>query len=89
MSNKPLKRHLEAWLEVAAEQKSVYFEDPKNIEEMTRENAAGWGIEAKDLIHPLRFALTGKTVSPGLFELMSVLGKESCEDRIKKFLGKK
>ena len=59
------------------------------IENKTRETAAGWGIEAKDLIHPLRFALTGKTVSPGLFELMSVLGKETCLKRVKNFLQKK
>ena len=55
---------------------------------MTRETAAGWGIEAKDIIHPLRFAITGKTVSPGLFELMSTLGREVCTHRLKKFLKK-
>lgn len=86
LQNKPLKRHLEAWMESAAEETSDFFDDAQRIETMTRENAAGWGIEAKDMIHPLRFALTGKTVSPGLFELMSVMGKEQCVSRIKKFL---
>lgn len=86
LDNKPLKRHLESWVESAAEESDIFFNDHKNIEAMTRDNAAGWGIEAKDLIHPLRFALTGKTVSPGLFELMSVLGKDGCVTRIKKFL---
>ncbi len=87
VQNKPLKRHLEAWWEKAAELGD--FEDPQKIEAMTRDTAQGWGIEAKDLIHPLRFALTGKTVSPGLFELMSVLGKEACLKRVKKFLENK
>ena len=86
LDNKPLKRHLESWVESVGEESEDFFNDHKNIETMTRENAAGWGIEAKDLIHPLRFALTGKTVSPGLFELMSVLGKDGCVTRIKKFL---
>lgn len=88
LENKPLKRHLEAWLDQASQMKGDDFDVHENIEKMTRETAAGWGIEAKDMIHPLRFAMTGKTVSPGLFELMSVLGKEVCVDRLKKFLKK-
>lgn len=88
LSNKPLKRHLEAWMDLVSEMNEKDFEDPKKIEDATRENAAGWGIEAKDLIHPLRFAVSGKTVTPGLFELMNVLGKETCIKRLKKFLRK-
>ena len=65
------------------------FDDPKNVENMTRDVAQGWGIEAKDLINPLRFALTARTVSPGLFEMMSVMGKDTCLKRIYKFLGRK
>ena len=86
LDNKPLKRHLEAWIEYAEGLEN--FDDPSRVEQLTRENAAGWGIEAKDLIHPLRFALAGKTVSPGLFELMSVLGKETCLKRVRNFLEK-
>ncbi len=89
LENKPLKRHLESWIDVISGMSSADFDVPEKIEAFTRENAAGWGIEAKDLIHPLRFALTNKTVSPGLFELMSVLGKETCMDRLKKFLEKR
>jgi len=62
------------------------FGDDKVLETMTRELAGEHGLEAKDLIHPLRFVLTGKTVSPGLFELMSVLGKERCLTRLQRFL---
>lgn len=37
------------------------------------------GIKMKDLAQPVRAALTGRTASPGLFEVMVVLGKdESC-----------
>src|SRR5262249_48427125 len=31
---------------------------------------------------PLRVALTGKTTSPGIFEVLSVLGREECLDRL-------
>ncbi len=89
LQNKPLKRHLETWAEGMSSLPDPDFEDHAKIENKTRETAAGWGIEAKDLIHPLRFAMTGKTVSPGLFELMSVLGKETCLKRIQSFLTKK
>lgn len=89
LQNKPLKRHLEAWIERVGELSTNDFENTALLEKFTREAAAGWGIEARDLIHPLRFAVTGKTVSPGLFELMGVLGKEICLSRVKGFLNKK
>lgn len=75
---------LEEWLKQAESLPS--FETIQETEKITRQVAEASGREAKDLIHPLRFALTGKTVSPGLFELMSVLGKETCINRTKKFL---
>ena len=39
-------------------------------------------IKSGELIHPTRLALTGRLVSPGLFEVMSLLGKECCLARI-------
>jgi glutamyl-tRNA synthetase len=39
-------------------------------------------IKLKQVAQPLRVALTGKTMSPGLFEIMEVLGKESVLKRI-------
>ena len=37
----------------------------------------------KDYAMPLRFALTGMKVSPGIFEVAELLGKEECERRVK------
>jgi len=37
---------------------------------------------ASDLVHPVRAALTGKTVGPGLFETMIILGKEKTRERL-------
>jgi glutamyl-tRNA synthetase len=37
-------------------------------------------------VHPVRAALTGKTIGPGLFELMEVLGKKRIEERLGKFI---
>ena len=39
-------------------------------------------IKLKKVAQPLRVALTGKTVSPGIFEIMEVLGKDKALNRI-------
>lgn len=41
-------------------------------------------ITLRRLAQPLRVALTGKTASPGIFEVMEVLGKEEVVERIRK-----
>ena|SRR5215216_2014301 len=46
------------------------------IEEAVRGLAAEKEKGARHLIHPLRFAVTGRTVSAGLFETMQLLGRE-------------
>lgn len=54
-----------------------------SIEAACRNLISQLGIKGADLIHPVRVALTGKRVGPGLFELMSVLGKERVLQRLK------
>jgi glutamyl/glutaminyl-tRNA synthetase len=44
------------------------------------------GLEPKALIHPIRVALTGKTIGPGLFEVIYYLGKERVKERLGKFI---
>src|ERR687893_3219284 len=46
------------------------------IEDAVRGLAAEKEKGARHLIHPLRFAVTGRTVSAGLFETMQLLGRE-------------
>lgn len=58
------------------------FSDPKSLEDLLRKTAVRLGIEAKVLIHGTRVAATGRSVTPGLFELLSVLGKEVVLKRI-------
>ena len=41
-------------------------------------------IKLGKIAQPLRVALTGKSASPGLFEVMEVLGKEKVVARIQK-----
>lgn len=64
------------------------------VEDFTREPleaalrvlAESQGVKAGDLIGPLRVALTGVAVSPGIFELCEVLGKAVVLARIAAFL---
>ncbi|MFH1768568.1 MAG: glutamate--tRNA ligase [Candidatus Omnitrophota bacterium] len=56
------------------------------IEGAFRRFAEGAGLKARDLVHPVRVALTGKKVGPGLFETMEVLGKERVVQRLGRLL---
>jgi glutamyl-tRNA synthetase len=40
------------------------------------------GIKARDLYQPLRVAITGTTVSPGIFDSLAVLGREQAVARV-------
>lgn len=57
-----------------------------SIEESFRSLVSQLGIEAKVLIHPVRVALTGKTIGPGLFEVIYYLGRERTNERLRKFI---
>ncbi len=57
---------------------------PENTESVLRALAEEKGIPAGKLIHPTRLALSGMTFGPGLFEMMGVLGKETCIHRLKR-----
>ena len=44
------------------------------------------GLKLGKIAQPTRVALTGGTVSPGIFEVMEILGKEKVIDRLNKAL---
>jgi glutamyl-tRNA synthetase len=56
--------------------------DAPALEEFIRGLAEKRGESAGKLIHPLRAALSGLSSGPGLFEMMELLGKERCINRI-------
>ena len=60
--------------------------DSQDIEKTLRELAEELKMKGADFIHPLRVAITGKSVSPPLFDVMSLLGKEKTLERIKQSL---
>ncbi|SFM66339.1 glutamate--tRNA ligase [Thermodesulforhabdus norvegica] len=58
--------------------------DEKELEVYFRNLAEKKGIKLKMIAQPVRLALTGRTASPGLFEIMSILGKEEVINRLKR-----
>lgn len=53
-----------------------------DIESAIRGLAEKNGVKAAAYIHPLRVALTGQAVSPGIFEVTSIVGRETALARI-------
>lgn len=56
------------------------------IEEAFRSAVAELGTTTKYLIHPLRVALSGKTVGPGMFEFIEALGRQKTLERIDRII---
>ena len=52
------------------------------IEAALRELAERLGLKPRDAFQPIRLAVTGSSVSPGLFESLELLGKEESLARI-------
>src|SRR6266851_3692868 len=49
--------------------------DPASTEAALRRVADARGVKAASLIHAVRVAVTGRSVSPGLFEVLALLGR--------------
>jgi glutamyl/glutaminyl-tRNA synthetase len=58
--------------------------DPGEIERVTRGLAADLGVGAADVIHPCRVAVTGQGVSPDIFSVVQLIGREKAVERLRK-----
>ena len=52
------------------------------LEQAVRDFAETEGLKLGQVAQPLRAAMTGSTVSPGIFEVMAALGRDECLGRI-------
>ncbi len=77
--------YLEKFSEVL--EKSSPF-NKSEIEVNVRALVSDMDIKAGQMIHPVRVALTGGTVSPGIFEVIEFLGKEKSQARLSKVIDK-
>jgi glutamyl-tRNA synthetase len=56
--------------------------DAPSLEAAVREVAEGSGLKLGKVAQPLRAALTGRTTSPGIFDVLALLGREESLGRI-------
>jgi glutamyl-tRNA synthetase len=61
---------------------------PDEVESVLRPLADELGVKPKEVFQPIRVALTGTTVSPGIFESVAALGREETLERLDKALRK-
>ncbi len=62
--------------------------DAATLERETQAYLAERGLGLGDIVHALRVAVTGTASGPGLFDSLSILGKEICLLRIDRALEK-
>jgi glutamyl-tRNA synthetase len=62
--------------------------DPEEVEAVLRKLVDERGVKPKEVYQPIRVALTGKTVSPGIFESVAALGREETLARLDKALAR-
>jgi glutamyl-tRNA synthetase len=71
-------------LELAGRFEALESFEPGEIERVTRGLAAELGVGAADVIHPCRVAVTGQGVSPDIFSVVNLIGREKAVERLRK-----
>ncbi len=84
--NEESKKLIKEYLKILEKNSESEFNAPY-LEEQLRKFAEANGMKAGAVIHPLRLALSGTTASPGIFETMAALGRETAARRIENLLG--
>jgi len=56
----------------------------ENTETTFRSITEEMGLKAAELIHPTRLAITGRTIGPGLFDIIVLLGQDKTVERMRK-----
>ncbi|HID32536.1 MAG TPA: glutamate--tRNA ligase, partial [bacterium (Candidatus Stahlbacteria)] len=75
----------QAWMKTLADRyEEMDHFDHERCESTFRSLISELGIKAKELIHPIRVKITGRTEGPGLFEVMAILGKERTIERLRR-----
>ena len=52
------------------------------LEIVVQDQALAMEVKLREIAQPLRAALTGRTVSPGIFEVLEILGKDEVLGRL-------
>jgi glutamyl-tRNA synthetase len=66
--------------------RSVEPFEPAAIEAALKETVEAAGVKVGDLVHAVRVAVTGRTVGPGLYDCLAILGRDASLARIDRAL---
>ena len=70
--------------EFAARLESLGAFDPDALEAELKAFVAERNLKVGQLVHPLRFAVTGRTVGLGLYDALAILGRERSLARVRR-----
>ena len=82
LSDPTLRPHLAAWRERLS---TVDPFEAATVETALRATAEARGVKAGSLIHATRVAVTGQAVSPGLFDVLVLVGRDQVMKRLQAF----
>jgi glutamyl/glutaminyl-tRNA synthetase len=74
------------FLRVASGNQRVSLVVVNGIEAALKQVVEAAGVKVGDIIHAVRVAVTGKTVGPGLYDCLAILGREKSLARIARAL---
>ena len=60
--------------------------DLQTLEKAVHAYAERTGRKMGDVVNPLRVAVTGQGVGPGLYDCLAILGRDVCQARIRQTL---
>lgn len=84
---KNLDQNIAPHIEEVSRRLSLLTEwDDPSIENIIRGYSIELGINVAEIIHPLRLAVSGLCGGPGLFEIISIIGKDTTSRRILRVL---
>jgi glutamyl-tRNA synthetase len=93
LDEKAMKKHLTPNIKEPLEMLIAKLEsspelEEKSLEEVFKEVVAQKGIKLGALAQAVRVSLTGKAVSPGIYEVVKIVGKEEALKRLSRALAK-
>jgi len=93
VDEKAARKHLTAAIKEPVEALLAKLEsspelDEKSLEEMFKEIITARRIKLGALAQAVRVSLTGRAVSPGIYEVLKLVGKEEALKRIRRALSK-
>jgi glutamyl-tRNA synthetase len=60
-----------------------------DVEQLLRKTLTEKGAKLKDVAHAIRVTVTGSPVGPGLFEMLSTIGRDIAVARLRELLDKR